>query len=196
MNLLIAGDSFGAQWPKKNNNIGWPSLLVKDFNVVNVSQAGVGEYKILKQLESVDLNKFDAVVVNHTSPGRVHTRQHPIHSSGLHKDCDLLYNDIDRPFDLFNRALRSAKSWFQYHYDDQYQIDIYTMLRQEINRKIDRPYLAVSHMPISSDLSFEKNHLDLSGVWARHRGDVNHYDKEGNHLVAMSIENELAKILQ
>jgi hypothetical protein len=195
MDILIAGDSFGAAWPSKNNNVGWPDLFSSKFKITNISQAGVGEYKILKQIDSVDQNDYDVMIVNHTSPSRVHTRQHPIHSTGLHKNCDLLYNDIDRKFSFFNRSLQTAKDWFLYHYDDEYQIDIYNLLREEIENKIQTPYIAISHMPVTAQYRIEKNHLDFSGIWQRHRGDVNHYDKEGNQLVSLTIENEICKIL-
>jgi hypothetical protein len=196
MNVLIAGDSFGAEWPTTGNNQGWPNLLISDFKITNISRAGVSEYKILKQIQSIDQRDFDIVVVNHTSPGRVHTRKHPIHSTGLHENCDLLYNDIDGRFSMFNRALQSAKDWFLYHYDDNYQKDIYQLIRKQIDSIITIPYLAVSHMPISAEFCIEKNHLDLSNIWARHRGDVNHYSKEGNQLVALTIENNICEMMK
>jgi len=195
MHILIAGDSFGANWQSKNNNIGWPNLFASDFKITNISQAGVGEYKILKQIESINQNDYNIIIVNHTSPGRVHTKQHPIHSSGLHKNCDLLYNDIDRKFSFFNRSLQTARNWFLYHYDDEYQIDVYNLLRKEIKNKIQIPYIAISHMPVTAQYQIEKNHLDFSELWQQHRGDVNHYDNEGNRLVSLAIENEICKIL-
>ena len=48
LRILIAGDSFAAEWPGNN---GWVKLLSQKFSVTNVAQAGVGEYKILKQLK-------------------------------------------------------------------------------------------------------------------------------------------------
>jgi lysophospholipase L1-like esterase len=37
--LLIAGDSFSADWTKKYDGIGWVNMLENDFDVTNVSQA-------------------------------------------------------------------------------------------------------------------------------------------------------------
>ena len=34
-------------------------------NVTNVAQAGVSEYKILKQIRNADLDNYDAVIVSH-----------------------------------------------------------------------------------------------------------------------------------
>ena len=43
MKLLVAGDSFVAEWP---GDEGWVKLLANDYDVTNVAQAGVSEYKI------------------------------------------------------------------------------------------------------------------------------------------------------
>ena len=46
-NILIIGDSFAADWTVKYPTVvGWPNLLAKNYNVVNLAQAGAGEYKI------------------------------------------------------------------------------------------------------------------------------------------------------
>jgi hypothetical protein len=173
--ILIAGDSFAADWPGN----GWPKMLSRHFDVTNLAQAGVGEYKILKQIQSIDCNLFDAVIVSHTSPSRVHTPAHPIHKFGFHKDCDLIYEDIQRP-SWFNRSLQIAKGWFNYHYDDKYQIDIYQLIRKEINRTIKVPYISISHVDFGVDLVVENNHIDFKNLWKNHRGQINHYDEDGN----------------
>ena len=56
MKLLLAGDSFAAEWPGENV---WPKLLAKQHDVTNVAQAGVSEYKILKQLHNAELKDYD-----------------------------------------------------------------------------------------------------------------------------------------
>ena len=79
--ILICGDSFAVNHVEfDKNSCGWSNLLANDnYDVINLAQAGVGEYKIFKQLTSVDLEKFDAVIVCHTSPNRVYIQQHPVH---------------------------------------------------------------------------------------------------------------------
>ena len=62
MNVLIAGDSFAAEWPGSN---GWVKLLAKNYDVTNVAQAGVSEYKILQQIKNANLNKYDLVMICH-----------------------------------------------------------------------------------------------------------------------------------
>ena len=97
MHVLIVGDSFAADWSAKHCDLfGWPNLLAKHHTVTNLAQAGVSEYKIYKQLISVDLSQFDLVIVAHTSPYRVVTRSHPVHyNNSLHKHADLLFGDIE-----------------------------------------------------------------------------------------------------
>jgi hypothetical protein len=91
--LLIAGDSFAARYPDDQGQ-GWPLLLRELYEVTNVAQAGVSEYKILKQLQSIsNIGQYNFIVIAHTSPHRVHTRK-SIHNTELHKDCDLLLSDV------------------------------------------------------------------------------------------------------
>jgi hypothetical protein len=187
MKILIAGDSFAAKWPSKDTNIGWVEKLAEQFDVVNVAQAGVGEYKIYKQLTNIELEKFDLVIVSHTSPSRVHTRNHPLHKEGLHKDCDLIVTDLIGHFQPFNNNLQISKSWFKYHYDEEYQIDIYELLREKIKSIINIPYISMTHVSISAVLSTEFNNIDFSKLWAAERGDVNHYTKKGNDMIVETI---------
>jgi hypothetical protein len=139
MKLLIIGDSFAADWSVKYPKVfGWPNLLSNDHEVTNLAQAGVSEYKILQQLLSADLNQYDIVVVVHTSPYRVTTRQHPVHyADALHSKADLLLTDIEYHARWYkrvtNRALRSAYEWFLYHFDAEYQETVYNLMVDRIS---------------------------------------------------------------
>ena len=68
MKILILGDSFATDWTSKYpQGKGWPNLLAEKFDVTNLAQAGISEYKILKQIKSVsNLEKFDLKI------GRAH----------------------------------------------------------------------------------------------------------------------------
>ncbi len=187
--LLITGDSFAALWP--NATTGWVNLLAKDFDVTNLAQPGIGEYKIYKQVSSVDVSQYDLIIVSHTSPSRIHTKNHPLHNKGFHENCDLIITDLEGHFNPFNRNLQSAKSFFKYHYDEEYQIDIYNMIRKSINDLIKIPYISLSHIEIANQLKIEKNHLDFSQLWKNNRGTVNHYTEEGN----LKIYKEIIKCL-
>jgi hypothetical protein len=187
MKVLIAGDSFATVWP--DSHLGWPTLLAKKYDVVNLAQAGIGEYKILKQIKSQEVNNFDLVIVSHTSPSRLHTNNHPIHKEGFHKNCDLILNDLINRSAFRNPSLKAAQEYFKYHYDDEYQIDIYILIRRQINELITVPYISISHVDIVNTLAIEANHVDFSDLWAKERGSMNHYTVEGNFKIFETLED-------
>jgi hypothetical protein len=191
MNILIAGDSFATKSSTCNSS--WMELLAEQHQVTNLAQAGIGEYKIYKQLCSVDVNEFDLVIVSHTSPSRIHTNNHPIHKAGFHKDCDLILTDLIEHFQPFNTSLQTAKNFFKYHYDEEYQIDIYNLLRRQINDMILVPYISLSHIEIVNQLAIEKHNINLSPLWVGERGKINHYTRLGNRFVFKRIEDEIKK---
>ena len=187
MKILIAGDSFATVWP--DSQLGWPTLLAKKYSVVNLAQAGIGEYKILKQIQSQEINNFDLVIVSHTSPSRLHTNNHPVHKEGFHKNCDLILNDLVNRSAFRNPSLKAAQEYFKYHYDDEYQIEIYNLIRKQINELITIPYISMSHVDIVNTLSIEANHLDFSKLWSKERGSMNHYTVEGNFKIFETLED-------
>jgi hypothetical protein len=92
MKILIAGDSFAADWKIKYNGNGWVNMLSEDYEVTNIAQAGVSEYKIYQQLIKHDTTKYDKIIISHTSAYRIPVVKHPIHSKDiLHSNCDLIY---------------------------------------------------------------------------------------------------------
>ena len=187
MKILIAGDSFATVWP--DSQLGWPTLLAKKYSVINLAQAGIGEYKILKQIKSQEINNFDLVIVSHTSPSRLHTNNHPVHKEGFHKNCDLILNDLVNRSAFRNPSLKAAQEYFKYHYDDEYQIEIYNLIRKQINELITIPYISMSHVDIVNTLSIEANHLDFSNLWSKERGSMNHYTVEGNFKIFETLED-------
>jgi len=190
INILIAGDSFAAKWPFARQ--GWVDLLAHKHNVTNVAQAGCGEYKILKQIQTADLGKYDLIIVSHTSPSRVYTPVHPIHKIGFHKDCDLLAKDVMERNSWFNNSLKAAQGYFKYHYDDEYQIEIYKLLRQKILEVIgNKPYLSLTHIDITRDLSIELDNIDFSDLWKKERGTINHYTINGNKIIYDKIMDHI-----
>ena len=191
--ILLAGDSFAAKW--NGEYAGWPDLLSKEYDVKNVAQAGISEYKILKQVEKNSVDKFDIVIVSHTSPFRVHTPNHPMKRKRLHENCDLIFSDLENNIDQSNESLMTAFNWFKYHYDERYQEDIYKLMRNEIDRKImSIRQLAIDHNGASSPLAIEYNHLDFSTYWPHNRGTVNHYTKEGNEFVFEKVVDKIKEM--
>ena len=191
MKILIAGDSFATVWP--DSQLGWPTLLAKKYSVVNLAQAGIGEYKILKQIQSQEINNFDLVIVSHTSPSRLHTNNHPVHKDGFHKNCDLILNDLINRSAFRNPSLKAAQEYFKYHYDDTYQIDIYNLIRKQIKLLITVPYISMSHIDIANQLAVETNHIDFSGLWSKERGSINHYTIEGNSKIFETLEDMISE---
>ena len=205
MRILIIGDSFAADWTVKySNNLGWPNQLAKQHDVVNLAQAGVGEYKILKQIQSVEtIQSYDCVIVSHTSPLRVNTRQHPVHHNDkLHHNADLMLADVEyhytrwwRLLNPFNTALRTARNFFFYHFDEQYQNTIYKLLREEIARQIGTvPCIVVSNLCIDSQFIIEDCVVDLVEIQQKHPGLINHLSTQGNDLVFDIISNKIKSI--
>jgi len=191
LKILVAGDSFAAEWPGYNS---WVKLLANNYDITNVAQAGCSEYKILKQIQNTNLDDYDAVIVSHTSLSRVHTPNHPLHKEGLHKDCDLLYNDIDR-FSFFNPSLSAAKGYFKYHYDDQYYQTVYSLLRKEINSLLsNKIYVSMSHIEVAKLFIYEDNHLDFSEFWKTHKGSENHYNITGNQKIHDIVVDKINKL--
>ena len=89
--IALLGDSFAAEY--NADTPGWVDILAEQHSVNNVAGAGVGEYKILRQLRDIQSTNpnwkslYECVIVTHTSPFRVHTPKHPLHKKGLHKNC-------------------------------------------------------------------------------------------------------------
>jgi len=197
--IALLGDSFAAEY--NADTPGWVDILAEEYSVNNVAQAGVGEYKILRQLKDLESTNpnwkklYNCVIVAHTSPFRVHTSKHPLHKKGLHKDCDLIYSDLKNRFDWFNESLATAKNWFVHHWDDDYQLGTYKLVREEIKRIIgDVPYLAIDHFGLSANISTETNKLDFSDFWLLNRGNVNHYTVEANQTVAKAVIDKVEQI--
>lgn len=192
-NILIIGDSFAADWSTKYKDyLGWPNLLAEQHTVTNLAQAGVSEYKIYRQLLSVrDLSQYDFVIVAHTSPYRIPTWQHPIHRNDLlHKDADLIYADIayhsKRIKNIFNRSLRGAYEFFNYHYDSGFFEDSYCLFRKEINRILeDNQVITLS--TFGGYQSSEKDVLEFKDLLNTQPGLINHYSEAGNLIVVDAI---------
>jgi hypothetical protein len=184
MKILIAGDSFAADWSiRYHNTIGWPNLLASKYYVHNVAQAGVSEYKILKQIESVTISDFDAIIISHTSFSRVHTRNHPfLLNDTLHKNCDLILSDIAQKKDL-NQSAAAGYNYFKYHFDEFYYKDIYNLIRDKIEFLIRdiNIYLSINNFqPRSCDISYKY-------LLKSHKGDINHFNHEGNEIILKDV---------
>ena len=199
MKILIVGDSFASDWSIKYNNYpGWTNLIADDYEVTILSQPGCSEYKILKQLQSIDINQYELIIISHTSPGRIYTPEHPVHSQDLlHKNSDLIYTDIEyhasKFTNLFNSALTTAYDFFVYHYDEEYYNHVYQLLRNEITEQVaDCPTLIVNHLPCLSNYT-GNNILDFSSMLETHRGTINHFSQDGNQIIYQAVKNYIER---
>jgi protein-tyrosine-phosphatase len=185
MKILITGDSFATDWTKKYDGIGWVNMLCNDFEITNIAEAGVSEYKIYKQLESVDINEFDRIIVSHTSPYRIPIKQHPIHSNDmLHKNCDLIYGDIKEHIE--NPIAKMAADFYENLYDIDYACFIHNLIIKEINLK---------HKNLINITFFKsnKNMYNFEDIFLKNKGLMNHMNKTGNEIIYNKIKDLLIK---
>lgn len=203
MNILIAGDSFAADWTVKyKNHKGWPNLLSDLYEVTNVAQAGVSEYKIYQQIIKIpDIQIYDVVIVSHTSPYRAVTRRHPLHYKDvLHKDSDLLLNDIEfhaRSIKgWLNASLRAADSYLKYHYDIEYHETVYRLFRKEIDlRLLGLPTVVVNNFPWQPSDTVSRYTVDCIEIQKTHPGLINHLSNKGNQIVFDMVHGAINQIL-
>jgi hypothetical protein len=188
--LLICGDSFAADWTVKVKGKSWVNLLEQDYKITNLAQAGCSEYKILKQLQSVNLDKFDMVLVSHTSPFRLYVPEHPVHHKDkLHKNSCLLYSDVLEHLPN-HPELKPVVEYFDKYFDIQYAEYMHNLLLRDIEELCPCKTLHISHIDWKNLHEFEI-FANFKEVFAKHRGSVNHYTEEGNQIVYQSVSNRL-----
>ena len=192
MKILIAGDSFAAdQQTKFPKNVGWPNMLAQEYTVTNLARAGCGEYKIWQQLKSVQLNKFDHIIIAHTSPNRIYVKSHPVHAGDpLHANCDAIYSDI-KEHSKTNKRLDPLVDFFENYFDEDHAKDIHNLICGDID-KLTKPF------PVTHIISFDwkglykfDNMLNFYPTFKSNRGKVNHYTDKGNIEVYNKIKKQL-----
>jgi len=194
MKVLIAGDSFAADWQiKYPNKKGWPNLLAEKYDVTNIAQAAVSEYKIWQQIKSVDLNKFDSVVISHASPNRIYCVQHPVHSADpLHKDSDLIYADLlEQPA---TKDVQLAIDYFERYFELDYYKDVSDLICMEILNTLGQ-YTHLNQFHLTNYISDTKYDFlpsyNLNKIFVQHRGLINHFDDQGNQILYNIIDTWL-----
>jgi len=188
--LLIAGDSFAAKVKIYTQSAGWPELLAEQFDVTNLAQAGCSEYRIWQQLVSSDLSKFDCVLVSHTSPYRVPIQHHPIHKSGLHQNCDAIYQDVK------SHNIHTLIDFFENYFDMNYAQDMHQLIGQAIDQNLKSiPSIHVCHVEKNLPYNY-KNMLNFSDVWKTHPGTVNHYSANGNQIVLEKVRDKIQELVR
>lgn len=183
MNILICGDSFASDYSVTGQSleyIGWPQLLAKNYNITNLAQAGCGEYKIYLQTQQANIKNFDCAIIFHTSPYRIYVKEHPtLKDTCLHKNSDLIYHDIKNQ-DWFEDQ-QVLTTFFEKYFD----LDHAKFVHELIQEKIKKFMIGIPtfHTGINlCDLNF-----DASYIFKKYRGNVNHFDRLGNELMAKQI---------
>lgn len=186
--VLLCGDSFSADYtPIDKEGIGWPTLLAQDVDLTNVSNAGSSEYRIWRQVRDNVNSSYDYVIVSHTSPYRIYIEQHPLHSESLlHKNCDLIYNDIK------GRNLDYIEHWFEKCFSDEQARDVHQLLIKDIDTMCNgNKILHIGHLDISAPKNF--NFVSFNKEWKKHQGTVNHYNRNGNQKVYAKLKEMIDK---
>ena len=184
--LLIVGDSFACDWSKKYKGVkGWPNLLDKNYNITNIAEAGVSEYKIYLQLKSQNLSKFDKIIVSHTSAYRIPIQEHPIHKGDLlHNKCDIIFSDVKEH--IHNPVMKTAYDFYSEIFYPDYFIFINTLIFNEIY-KLSSNAVHITFFDNFYDESVKK----MENIFLNHKGNINHLDETGNLIVYNQISEYL-----
>ena len=193
-NLLIVGDSFSSE--SLSGLSGWPVLLQQDFNVTNLSKPGIGEYKILQQVKSVDLEKYDLLLLSHTSPNRVHTLTNPLYPPNhLYSNSDIIFTDAESKINQHPIA-RDIVGYYKYIFDLDYYKFIHNSCCQEIDQLTkNTKVLHITHFDWT-DLYQFNSMINFYNFWLDNRGDVAHYTKQANQTIYNQLQIKLQEILQ
>ena len=190
MNILICGDSFAADCSKVTNQIGWPTLLSEHFSVTNIAQAGCSEYRILKQVQKSDFNKYDAIILAHTSPYRLYVENHPCYvDSALHKNSDFIYADVK------DKKLEPIVEYFEKYYSIEYALDIHRLLLLEIDSLLQNKKTIHMTGIDYTGINFFKEIYDISNIVKNYPGNCNHLNETGNQIVFCSLYKKLNTLL-
>lgn len=180
--ILISGDSFATDWTKKyENSVGWVNMFGENYEIKNIAEAGVSEYKIYKQLESVNLNEFDNIIVTHTSAYRIPIEEHPIHKNDLlHYNCDLIFSDVKEH--LKNPIMKTAYEF----YSEIFYVDYFIFVNKLIYEKIYNMIPSALHITFF-DSFYDESVLKLEKIFLKNKGFVNHLNDKGNKIVYEKI---------
>ena len=185
--ILIAGDSFAADWTVKYKDVfGWVNMLESDFEVTNIAEAGVSEYKIYKQLENIDVSKFEHIIVSHTSAYRIPIVEHPIHNDDLlHYNCDIIYSDVKEHG--YNPIMKTAIEFYENIFHAEYFSFVNDLIYKEIYNLVPNAI----HITFF-DSFYSENVLKFEEIFLSSRGNANHLNKKGNEFVYKKILNKLS----
>ena len=192
MKVLLLGDSWAADWSSKFTDYpGWPNLLSEKFDVTNIAQAGVSQYSIVKQLNSVNPDDFARIVISITSPFRIYTPQHPVYKTGLHVNADLMLNDLRHKKDPDNAPLRSAIDFFKYHFDPDHANFVNQLIVDHLLGRLDKEKTIVTS--VFEQIVESHRYCDGFSIWKQYAAPkANHMTQRGNEVFAQIMEKNLS----
>jgi hypothetical protein len=178
MRLLLCGDSFSYNHEIAHS---WPTRLSRVHQIDNLSQCGCGEYKIKLQIASCDLSDYDAVLIFHTSPTRIHyNRPNTMHIDKFHAWSDLLFSDVEHHRHK-NTVAQIAYDYFVNIFDADYYCYVHDLICADIDQKTKQHRTYHFTAFDYSDLyQFDNKLITLYNTWNANRGDVNHLTKSGH----------------
>ena len=176
---------------------GWPNLLAQEYNVTNLAQAGVSEYKIWLQLSSANLKSYDLIIISHTSPFRIPIDRHPTHHNDpLHKNCDLIYLDVKNADS--KQELAPIVEYFEKYFVPEYACFVHNLIIKEelelINRCFTGPVLHITNLNWDN-LEKTKNFMSFESVRKKHAGLINHYSEQGNRIILNELVEKINEIV-
>lgn len=182
--LLISGDSFSSS--HLAGEFGWPTLLSADFDITNTSYPGVGEYKILQQLKSQNLDLFDAIVIAHTSPNRIHCERNPLYPPGhIYSKSDIIFADVE------NKNSKELVGYFADIFDFEYYKFVHTMCCREIDQLTqNRLVIHLTNFEWTGLYQFE-NLTNFYNLWIKNKGKYVHYNIQANQYIAQLISKKI-----
>jgi len=181
MNIVIIGDSFSSD----NCEGSWVEQVASKYNVVNLSQRGISEYRIytiVKKNLSL-INQSDILLLWHTNPDRIYlpdTVEYPTRTVSSHAHCDMVANDA-----LSNSHWNKiAKIYYKNFYDKDMQEDLFSLVIEKIHRIVTCRMFDFSGFEISNPTHFIKSFHDMRNNFSGH---INHFDLTGNSLIYQYI---------
>ena len=191
MKLLICGDSFSSD--QLAGDFGWPILLRNTHDVTNISHPGVGEYKILQQLKSQNLQLYDLIIISHTSPYRIHCEENPLYDKDhLYRKSDIIFADAENKKTLISSSLCD---YFNLVFDLEYYKFVHSGYCSAINQLIaEKPALHITHFDWS-DLYRFPNLTNFYNLWKGNKGQYCHYTVQGNQQVYDILQSKIKLII-
>ena len=191
--ILIAGDSFSSD--QLSGAYGWPVLLRQNFQITNISSPGIGEYKILQNLQTTKLSDYDLVLISHTSSNRLHCVVNPLYPAGhLYSKSDIIFADAESKVNQELLA-QGIVDYYKYIFDPNYYNFIHTCCCQQIEQLTQGiPTLHITHFEWSNLYPFN-NMINFYNFWLNNRGEFAHYTKKANQLIYQQIQQTIQNML-